>query len=100
MSTWDRPAANAARAAKMASRTHAVVEMFLCARIGAVGTTAARRIAVRCPHELRPAWRVPRLASDVALALACATLPAAARVFRGGVVLVLRATSVSHGSTS
>eukprot|EP00965_Chrysotila_dentata_P026675 884380-Pleurochrysis_carterae.AAC.1 len=67
---------------------------------GGVGTTAARRrvpsrnIAIQRPHELLPAWRVPRLASDVALALAEATLSAAAaRVCRGGVVLVLRATS-------
>eukprot|EP00965_Chrysotila_dentata_P253777 6211424-Pleurochrysis_carterae.AAC.9 len=34
-STCDRPAANAASFAEMASRAHAVVEIFLCARIGA-----------------------------------------------------------------
>eukprot|EP00965_Chrysotila_dentata_P163120 5387301-Pleurochrysis_carterae.AAC.1 len=44
-STCDLPAANAASVAMMASRAHAVVEMFLCARIGA-GVAASVTLTV------------------------------------------------------
>eukprot|EP00965_Chrysotila_dentata_P058587 1943803-Pleurochrysis_carterae.AAC.1 len=44
-SMWDLPAANAASVAVMASRAHAIVDMSLCARIGA-GVAASVTLAV------------------------------------------------------
>eukprot|EP00965_Chrysotila_dentata_P156480 5170413-Pleurochrysis_carterae.AAC.1 len=98
------PAANAIMIAVVASRTHAIVELFRRVRSGggmtcavAECTTAVRRRVVldygACQRrrETLPAWQALGPAWDAAPALALSTLSAGSRGRRAGVARVLRA---------